>query len=868
MSISKSKPMLFKPVALALPLAVAAANSALVSADDSLLVMDEILVTARKQTESLQEVPISINTIGTQTIDRLGIQTTEDVISLSPGLTLTKGIGGQDIRPDIRGITSLSGRSNVAILVDGVDMTTDAVTGTGAGQLISLGMYDLERVEVVRGPQSALFGRNAFGGAINYITKKPSDQFEAEVSAEVAQYETYKLKASVTGPITERVLYRLNVAHSETGGQYDHPLTGADLDEDKTNSGSFALMFLPTDNLEILTRLDYAKQERSEQAVATVPYNSCARTVGQIAVSPFARTPGITSVSSGACAFNPTTTGPGGTLGSNVPVFRGKIPNVDEDNITLSNEGVDGSTNELAQFTALINWEVGDFVLTSNTAVSDVRGSDAYDLDYQQTVTSLVPDSRGDQVFSWVDSANPFNYTNDIDLERDVIFQDLHFAYDAENIHVLGGVEYYSEKFKQQNWSRANASVSRNSNTWFRPFVPGSFVWIDSTNSLPPEFSGGVNSVQGHLPANENRDTDSLGFYASVDWAFHDQWEISFAARYQQETIEVEFDSIDSSYIVPAYGDEQADRTYLSIPSVGGLCSIPGSVQSPSGDLCSVTRLTDDRQVSGKETFYAFNPRVVLSFFATPDVMFFGSVAQGTKPGGFNFDSHVEDTNFAYGQEKLTSYELGWKSTLMESRVTLNGAIFYNDNKDKQASDIQPFNTTTFTPPVPFVNNIGEVDSKGLELSITGLVNRYISLSMNYAYTHSTIKEYDAPDGQDLAGNTLPQTPKHNMLLTMNNAWTVAERIDMYMRTDAKYLSTRQVDIENNTQLGAKLVFDWRIGMTIDAFDVMFYVDNVFDDDTPASSVTFVDFQQQFQDMVIAYPAQKRTAGLRLKYLF
>ena len=257
-------------------------------AAENTLVLEETIVTARKRTESLQDIPLSISAIGFQEIERLGISRTIDVAKLTPGLTYNRGIGGSDIRPDIRGITQLSGRSNVAILVDGVDMTTDALTGTGAGQLVGMGLYDLERIEVVKGPQSALFGRNAFGGAISYVTKRPSEEFEGRVELEAAEYDTYRGKIGLSGPINDQLLYRVNYAHDETGGFYKHPETRIKLGKNETDSISLALQWLPNDKLSNLARLDYSDQDSGQNAIANAPYNKCEQVRGKSNPTPFA----------------------------------------------------------------------------------------------------------------------------------------------------------------------------------------------------------------------------------------------------------------------------------------------------------------------------------------------------------------------------------------------------------------------------------------------------------------------------------------------------------------------------------------------------------------------------------------------------
>ena len=126
--------------------------------------IDEIIVSVRRKDESLQEVPISVSTIGEEQIRRFGINSTSDVVKYTAGLEFDEGLGAQDTRIVIRGLSPTRGRSNVAILVDGIDFTGEAIGTAGGGILVNQQLLDVQRVEVVKGPQSALYGRSAFAG--------------------------------------------------------------------------------------------------------------------------------------------------------------------------------------------------------------------------------------------------------------------------------------------------------------------------------------------------------------------------------------------------------------------------------------------------------------------------------------------------------------------------------------------------------------------------------------------------------------------------------------------------------------------------------------------------------------------------------
>lgn len=844
------------------------------------MVLEETIVTARKRTESLQDIPLSISTIGFQEIGRLGVTRTIDVAKLTPGLTFNRGIGGGDIRPDIRGITQLSGRSNVAILVDGVDMTTDALTGTGAGQLVGMGLYDLERVEVVKGPQSALFGRNAFGGAISYITKRPTDEFEGRVDFDVAQNDTYRGKLGLSGPINEQFLYRFNYVHDETEGYYQHPVTGEKLGKSDTNAVSLALQWIPNDELSNLTRLDYSDQDQGQTAVANAPYNKCEEIRGKPNPTPFAN--GTSTIVDGGCEFDAFvgpdfSNFPEVTFGENVPIYLGDLPSeLKERDIQLSPEGVRGTGNEVTLFSNLLEWEPSaDYLLVSNTAIIHHKGYDHYDLDQQGTATSVQELSLAGFSFPWVSEANPLNFNYDNEFDRDVFFQDLQFVFQTgNNMEWLVGAEYYEEDFDQINWQRANQAVARGDRS---PTATGNLLtgtWVDVTGATPsPEFEFSDATVTGTLPLQQKRTTEVVSVYGSFDWQFTEKWNLNLSGRYQDEKVDISFTAQDTTYLVPAFPDEKAGVFYPSIPlAPGQSCA---GVPSPSGNLCSVGEAPlyhGPDKIEGNESYSAFNPRGALTYQWTDDVMVYGSVAKGTKPGGFNFNANLLEFNQSYDPEELIAYEVGFKSTLQDGRTNLNVTAFFNDNTDKQANDIQ-YSDSGGAPEI-FVNNIGKVESYGAEFYLSTSLTEELSVDLNYVYTQTEIKEYDqarSPDGDqqlDLEGEELPWSPDHSAVATLRYERDLNADMTLISRWDTRYMSERNLDLEGDVQFEPITVSNFQIGIATESLEVIAYVDNIFDDRTPENGVTFVNFFQAFQDLVAAYPADKRTFGVRAKYRF
>ena len=250
--------------------------------------IDEIVITTRRRAESLQDVPISVEAFTEQQIKRQGITSIEDVTKFSPSVQFDTGYNPTDTRINIRGLSATRGRSNVAFLVDGVDVTTENVIAAGSGVLASQRLLnDLERIEIVKGPQSALYGRAAFSGAINYITKEPGDEFEANVQLDAAEDGYFEGGLALGGPVIRDVLgLRLNGVAWTDDGRYENFISGAEVGGGEGWGTSLTAVFTPLENLKFKGRVEYSDNQFDPQAVVRlandtpVPYPEEAFLVG------------------------------------------------------------------------------------------------------------------------------------------------------------------------------------------------------------------------------------------------------------------------------------------------------------------------------------------------------------------------------------------------------------------------------------------------------------------------------------------------------------------------------------------------------------------------------------------------------------
>jgi iron complex outermembrane receptor protein len=246
--------------------------------------LEEIVVTARRRDETLDRVPLSIAAFSGEQLENRNIDSLLRLSESVPGLSFnTAGnLGGN--RPIIRGLsqqTRVGDEVNVANFIDGV--YTSGFSGS------EIGFEGLERVEVVRGPQSALYGRNAFAGAINYITKKPGDQLEMGARVTLAEHGRFNVSGFAGGPIiADRLGLRIDAGHSDTGGEFRNTTNNKRVGQRVSDFVRLGAKFTPTDTLEFLASFS-AREDSSGPPQLTVVPDLDPRRVGK--PPPTARTP-------------------------------------------------------------------------------------------------------------------------------------------------------------------------------------------------------------------------------------------------------------------------------------------------------------------------------------------------------------------------------------------------------------------------------------------------------------------------------------------------------------------------------------------------------------------------------------------------
>ncbi|CAN0126993.1 unnamed protein product, partial [Chrysoparadoxa australica] len=236
--------------------------------------MNTVTVTARKREEALQEVPVSISVFTGEQLKNAAITSARDLYAETPGLNYDTGFDQNAATPAIRGVTSqeiATYRQKVTTFLDGMPIL---------GQQGTVPFLAVQQVEVLRGPQSAAFGRSTFGGAINYTTRDPGDGLEAEVNLDIGSNNLLAIDGLLAGPIVaDKLGGLLAVSQRSVDGDSDWVTVeeGVSLGGEDALNVLAKLVFTPTDNLSIEARYKYLDSDNEQTPRAFYPLDSAIR---------------------------------------------------------------------------------------------------------------------------------------------------------------------------------------------------------------------------------------------------------------------------------------------------------------------------------------------------------------------------------------------------------------------------------------------------------------------------------------------------------------------------------------------------------------------------------------------------------------
>lgn len=616
-------------------------------------VIEEVIITAQKREQSVQDVGIAITAFSGDQMKELGFEDSYDVARMTPGVHIGGSIAGQTSLFTIRGVTQNdftdSVESPVAVYID------EGYIAMATGQ--TFGLFDVERVEIVKGPQGTLFGRNATGGLVHYISRKPTEEFEGYLDVTYGDFDQVRFEGAIGGPISDSLAGRISLFYNSHNEILENEFPsgklaptrfdgGSDLWNDDTLAGRVHLQFTPNNDVKLLLSISAAEMELSEAPNQSSPtlaivddQNRVINTVnaaanetceargpsgcidldvlnnfqaaGGLCFSPDGDTTGAVCPILNASGFGPDATGPDGLR----PVPGGDIfgyIDPDGDGFNTSKDFAFDDIDEFTTFsvTANLSWDFDDFTFTSIT-------------DYKNYDKFIALDI----------GAAPANQSMFLsEAEEDTFTQELRLNGELERFRWVGGFYFL-------------------------------YINNDTINGLSAPTTSPLTVFVGTDALNEiSLNTKSYSLFGQIEYDLTDALTFITGLRVLRE--EKEYDFMQS--VFTNTNDKTVDNTAANFLF---------SLRTPFSED------TEDDLWAGK---------IQLDWHPTEDWLVYGGVNRGVKAGSFNAKladgtPPITDDHIPYDEEILLSYEVGFKSTLRNGKLQFNGAAFYYDYKDYQA---------------------------------------------------------------------------------------------------------------------------------------------------------------------------------------
>ena len=656
-----------------------------------------IVVTAQRRAQNILDVPIAITAISGDELDERAANSVAEAIIYAPNVTSTPGPnGGDDGGFFIRGV----GQLDNSIAVDpGVGVYIDEVY-IARLQASSIDLLDIERIEVLRGPQGTLFGRNTIGGAVSVVTQAPSfNDVSGRVRGILGSRDRYDLAASINLPVAEQAALRASVFTRQQDGFGENVNTGATYGDIEEYGGRLRFRFEPTERLEVNLSGDLLIGRGSPAHTVLRAYNPAAGIV--VPVPPPGR-----------------------------PFF---LPGVSPTGVPLpADVGLDRSADRSQNFvsTPPIN-DVDNFGLSMN-----IR-AELTDSLLLRSITSWR--SYEEQTFNDFDGSAYVLYDNSNAIDQEQFSQELQLAGDfGDTAQFLLGAYYFKEDVSNR-------------------------VELCTGTTAPRGVDRCLRSINDIA-----LDIESFAVFGQASVALTDWLEVFGGARWTSETKTQSFLSI-------------LDNTD------GVVTLLPPFVMPPPGTTRVALPFT-----TVENTFEAFTPKVGVNVELNENIRLFASFSEGFKSGGFTgrpSNALIEP----YDPETVESWEIGFKSELLDRRLRLNGSVFTSDYKDIQLLVFTPISGLFET------RNAGDARIRGFELEANARIKDGFNIYANVGHLDA---QYQRLSPQ--VANITLDTP---LPLTASWTWSAGGQYIIPMGSDGSELRFR-ADYNYRTKVSYQLEAD------------------------------------------------------------
>ncbi|MBN7796829.1 TonB-dependent receptor [Parahaliea mediterranea] len=646
------------------------------------LVLEEVIVTAQRRQTMLQDTPIAVTAFNSEKIADLGIYDVSDISGLAPNTNIQKQpSSNSNMSIYIRGVgngeTSLMADPKTSFYLDGVYMSKTV------GAVFDI--VDLESVEVLRGPQGTLFGRNSTGGALNVTTVKPTGEFGLKAEANLGNDGYQRTALSVDTPqlfgmLSAKVSGML--LDYDGWAENDFPGGERELASEDNEAYRIALRLEPTDSLTI----DYVYDRTNNEGVPT----------------PFQ----VTKVKDSL--FDGFTTSPvpfsllGGQLYQQMAALVGD-PDERREDYTL--DAVSTEWLDVEGQTLTVGWELGPFMLKYIYGDRETNsGYDATDLDGGALTAPDLFYGGGMEIPS-----PGFHATIDegwVDLQT----HELQLIGDAFNdrLQYTLGYYQYEEEIYQSNPQTFSLPIQFllgsgldgvYTGAGFCNPLPDGSLFCQGSQRLPLPFGapGADPNLNGQVDFIYGQTTESWAAYGQATYALTDDLDITAGIRYTED-----------------------DRSaFLFNENIG--------------------QSSFDERLTNSDTWDNISYLFTVNYAVTDSANVYATYSTGYNSGAFNSRaSTISAWENPVDEEELFSWELGLKSDWLDSRLRFNAALFYNDYQDIQVTQFEAGSGGASSRVV----NAGEATFQGLELELTALLTRGLLLELTYGYLDAEFDEY------------------------------------------------------------------------------------------------------------------------------
>ena len=808
--------------------------------------VEVIVVTARKVEEDLREIPLTVSAFTEQSLEDQGIVSLQDIADSTPGFDFAQAFGRQDFRPVIRGQSNILGRANAGLFLEGI------IVEEGNA---SIPLSALQRVEVVKGPQSALYGRNTLSGAINYVLKTAGAQTESEATVEFGERGLARAELHVSGPLSDTVGAALTVSHYERGGEYGNAYPGNALgtpaysDEtggERSSSITGVLSIDPTDRVSVQAHAMFEQTEDDQYPIALIPSsrNNCYQVTrgGSLAQpAPPAGTPEAEAGTVNSAGYNGS-----GYFCGEVDVAGVLAENGGNTHLETRFFPSSGTERDSLRLGLRIDAEVTDTVtFTSLTGYNDVATYSSQDQTFGGGDTRRPVAGVGSpfavQGFGptppIVHSRVGFLTVDDDDFSD--FSQEIRLRFEPDEIlnYTVGAYYYESDES-----FRALASGDSPATAWidgtpvFSPFNPG-FVPL-------PGFSTSAMYQGAPLRNDGSESISSRSVFASLEYRAAERVVLGAEIRWNEDEFEFE-------------------------------------------------RAADGSDVSG--SFDAVLPKLTARFEMNENTLIYANIARGNKPGTLNRDQGVPAQDVNVNEENAVSFELGLKSLSMNNRLETGLAIYNIDWEDIQLTSARAATVNGQARTFSILQNIGEAGIRGLELDLTYRLSEKWITRLGYALTDSEIDRfvqsvdagaaapssfreaaliagYQSSGDVVISGVQLPQTSRSQLIFSNVLEGSLGGGWAWFLRADYNYNSERYAQVYNLAHTGDREILNLRGGFRSGNIDIELWVDNALDNETSPALIRYVQASDltfnPFNRAIGLTLPEKRRAGATLRYRF